>query len=67
MAESKPHRPTPEEASAALVDAEARRATPADDIATPSWLFVSLGVAICRSGRCARTSPRCGRWSTPST
>src|SRR3954454_20826131 len=44
--ESKPHRPTPEEASAALVDAEATRATLADRIATPSWFFVSLGVAI---------------------
>src|SRR3954449_9917537 len=44
--ESKPHRPTPEEASAALVDAEATRATLADQIATPSWFFVSLGVAI---------------------
>src|SRR3954447_5635427 len=44
--ESKPHRPTAEEASAALLDAEATRATLADRIATPSWFFVSLGVAI---------------------
>src|SRR3954467_1250426 len=44
--ESKPHRPTAEEASAALLDAEAARATLADHIATPSWFFVSIGVAI---------------------
>jgi hypothetical protein len=44
--ESNPHRPTAEEASAALADAEATRATLADRIATPSWFFVSLGVAI---------------------
>src|SRR3954454_3260526 len=44
--ESTPRRPTAEQASAALVDAEARRATLADHIATPSWFFVSLGVAI---------------------
>jgi hypothetical protein len=44
--ESKPHRPTAEEASAALVEAEATRATLADHIATPSWFFVSMGVAI---------------------
>src|SRR3954452_2445812 len=44
--ESKPHRPTPEKASAALVDAEATRAALADQILTPSWFFVSLGVAI---------------------
>jgi hypothetical protein len=44
--ESNPHRPTAEEASAALVDAETTRATLADHIATPSWFFVSLGVAI---------------------
>src|SRR3954453_19076413 len=44
--ESKPHRPTAEEASAALLDAEATRATLADHIATPSWFFLSLGVAI---------------------
>src|SRR3954469_21330019 len=44
--ESEPHRPTAEKASAALVDAEATRATLADQIATPSWFFVSLGVAI---------------------
>src|SRR3954464_11578442 len=44
--ESKPHRPTAEEASAALLDAEATRATLADRIATPSWFFVSMGVAI---------------------
>ena len=44
--ESKPRRPTAEEASAALLDAEATRATLADRIATPSWFFVSMGVAI---------------------
>src|ERR671937_303711 len=44
--ESKPHRLTAEEASAALLDAEATRATLADHIATPSWFFVSIGVAI---------------------
>src|SRR3954471_10725452 len=44
--ESKPRRPSAEEASAALVDAEATRATLADRIAAPSWFFVSLGVAI---------------------
>src|SRR3954447_9814470 len=44
--ESKPHRPTAEEASAALLDADATRGTLADRIATPSWFFVSLGVAI---------------------
>src|SRR3954447_2615130 len=46
MMESKPRRPTPEEASAALLDAEATQATLADNIATPSWFFVSIGVAI---------------------
>jgi hypothetical protein len=44
--ESKPSRPTAEEASAALVDAEATRGSLADRIATPSWFFVSIGVAI---------------------
>jgi hypothetical protein len=44
--ESKPPRPTAEEASAALLEAEATRATLAAHIATPSWLFVSMGVAI---------------------
>ena len=44
--ESKARRPTAEEASAALLDAEATRATLADHIATPSWFFVSMGVAI---------------------
>src|SRR3954470_835191 len=44
--ESTPRRPTAEEASSALLDAEATRATLADHIATPSWFFVSLGVAI---------------------
>src|SRR3954469_6909359 len=44
--ESKAQRPTAEEASAALLDAEATRATLADHIATPSWFFVSIGVAI---------------------
>src|SRR3954453_11608325 len=44
--ESKPRRPTAEEASAALLDAEATRAALADHIATPSWFFVSMSVAI---------------------
>jgi hypothetical protein len=44
--ESAPHRPTASEASAALVDAEAARATLADHIAAPSWFFTSMGVAI---------------------
>src|SRR3954465_1394447 len=44
--ESTPRRPTAEEASAALLDAEATRASLADQIATPSWFFVSMGVAI---------------------
>jgi hypothetical protein len=44
--ETKPPRPTASEASAALRDAEAARATLADRIVTPSWLFASLGVAI---------------------
>ncbi len=44
--ESEPHRPTAEEASAALLDAEATRANLAGHIATPSWFFLSMGVAI---------------------
>src|SRR3954447_9806890 len=44
--ESTPRRPTAEEASAALLEAEATRAALADHIATPSWFFVSMGVAI---------------------
>jgi hypothetical protein len=44
--ESKPHRPSAEEASASLLDAEVTRAILADHIATPSWFFVSIGVAI---------------------
>ena len=44
--ESKPRRPTPDEASAALLEAEATRASLAAHIATPSWFFVSMGVAI---------------------
>src|SRR4051794_27424018 len=44
--ESKSPRPTAQEASAALVDAEATRARLAGRIATPSWFFVSMGVAI---------------------
>src|SRR3954466_9226781 len=44
--ESKPRRPSAEEASAALHDAEATRATLVGHIATPSWFFVSIGVAI---------------------
>src|SRR5690349_294750 len=44
--ESQPRRPTAEEASTALLDAEATRANLADRIATPSWFFLSMGVAI---------------------
>ena len=44
--ESTPEHPTPAEASAALADAEASRSALANSIATPSWLFTSLGVAI---------------------
>ncbi len=44
--ESKPDRPTAGEASAALLDAEAARATLAGQIATPSWFFASISVAI---------------------
>jgi hypothetical protein len=44
--ESTPPRPTLSEASAALRDAEAARATLADRIVTPSWFFASMGVAI---------------------
>ena len=44
--ENKPHRQTAAEASAALLDAEAARATLADRIATPSWFFASMSVAI---------------------
>jgi hypothetical protein len=38
--------PTPEEASAALIDAEGSRARLAHSIAVPSWFFTSLGAAI---------------------
>jgi hypothetical protein len=38
--------PTPEEASAALLDAEGSRARLAHSIAVPSWFFTSLGAAI---------------------
>lgn len=44
--ESTPQRPTAAEASAALADAEAARAGLADAIATPSWFFTSMSVAI---------------------
>ena len=44
--ESMPERPTAAEASAALTDAEASRATLARGIATPSWFFTSMGAAI---------------------
>jgi hypothetical protein len=44
--ENTPHRPTAPEAAAVLRDAEAARATLADRIATPSWFFASIGVAI---------------------
>jgi hypothetical protein len=38
--------PTPDEASAALIDAEGSRARLAHGIAVPSWFFTSLGAAI---------------------
>jgi hypothetical protein len=38
--------PTPEGASAALLDAESSRARLAQNIAVPSWFFTSLGAAI---------------------
>jgi hypothetical protein len=56
--ESKPHRPTATEASAALLDAEAARATLADQIATPSWFFASISVAI--AGQIATTAAGLG-------
>ena len=44
--ESTPERPTSAEASAALNDAEASRATLAHGIATPAWFFTSISAAI---------------------
>jgi hypothetical protein len=44
--ESTPERPTAAQASAALTEAEASRATLARNIAMPSWFFTSMGVAI---------------------
>jgi hypothetical protein len=44
--ESTPERPTAAEASAALTDAEASRATLVRALVMPSWLFASIGVAI---------------------
>ena len=44
--ESTSEHPTPADASAALADAEASCSALANSIATPSWLFTSLGVAI---------------------
>ena len=44
--ERTPERPTAAEASAALTDAEASRATLAHGITTPSWFFTSLTAAI---------------------
>jgi hypothetical protein len=44
--ESTPRPPTAAEASAALADAEASRAGLAEGIATPSWFFTSMSVAI---------------------
>jgi hypothetical protein len=40
------NKPSATEASAALLDAEAARATLAEHIATPSWFFASISVAI---------------------
>jgi hypothetical protein len=44
--ESKPDRPTAAEASSALVEAEASRATLADGIATPAGFFASMSAAV---------------------
>lgn len=44
--ESSPERPTAAEATAALIEAEASRATLAHTIATPSWFFTSMSAAI---------------------
>jgi hypothetical protein len=44
--ESEPLRPSAEEASAALLEAEATRAALAGDVVAPSWFFLSIGVAI---------------------
>jgi hypothetical protein len=44
--ESKPHRPTAMEASAALRDAETARANLAHRLVLPPWLYVSMGIAI---------------------
>jgi len=44
--ESNWDRPTAEEATAALTDAETSRTTLARGIATPAWFFTSMGVAI---------------------
>ncbi|MGH3055502.1 MAG: hypothetical protein ACRDL7_11055, partial [Gaiellaceae bacterium] len=44
--ENTPERPNAAEASAALNDAEASRATLAQRISTPSWFFTSIGAAI---------------------
>jgi hypothetical protein len=44
--ETTPATPTPEEASAALTDAEDSRARLAHSIVVPSWFFTSLGGAI---------------------
>jgi hypothetical protein len=44
--ESTPQPPTAAEASAALADAEASRAGLARGIATPTWFFTSMSVAI---------------------
>ncbi len=44
--ESERPRPTAAEASAALRDAETSKATLAGHVATPSWLFASIGLAI---------------------
>ena len=44
--ESSSERPTAAQASAALIEAEASRATLAHGIATPSWFFTSISAAI---------------------
>ncbi|MDQ2895119.1 MAG: hypothetical protein M3Y09_05655 [Actinomycetota bacterium] len=44
--ENTPEHPTAAEASAALNDAEASRATLAHRLATPSWFFTSISAAI---------------------
>ena len=56
--------PTAAEASAALSDAEASRATLAHRLATPSWFFTSISAAI--AAQIATSAVIRDRCSTPS-